>query len=157
MWFLALETHAVTWLAGAGEDLLALQGLHQVQQAVLERKYFFQRNDKHFKSGEYIDQHESIYYCPSDGWWQHKIYERQDEAPKNWHSIIHEGILKTYDLDSSVTSTEVLNDYIYHHPEKIVTMHHKKWKNWLLLFSVIFITVKQKSLENHQMTELILF
>lgn len=67
MWFLALETHAVTWLAGAGEDLLALQGLHQVQQAVLE------------------------------------------------------------------------------------------WKNWLLLFSVIFITVKQKSLENHQMAELILF
>ena len=94
--------------------------------SVLERKYFFQRNDKHFKSGEYIDQHESIYYCPNDGWWQHKIYERQDEAPKNWYSIIHEGILKTYDLDSSATPTEVLNDYIYHHPEKIVTMHHKK-------------------------------
>jgi len=92
----------------------------------LKKYYFFQRADKHFKSGEYIEQDESIYYCPKDGWWQHKIYERQDVSPKNWYSIIHEGVLKTYDLSSSSAPIAVLNDYIYHHPEKVVDMHHKK-------------------------------
>jgi hypothetical protein len=94
--------------------------------AGLSQKHYFQRYDKHFSSGECIEQIETIYYCQNDGWWQHKIYERQDVSPKNWYSTIHEGILKTYDDTSSIVPIQVLNDYIFINPDKITNIHDKK-------------------------------
>lgn len=93
---------------------------------LLSEKHYFQRYDTHLASGECIEQIETIYYCQNDGWWQHKIYERQDVYPKNWYSIIHEGILKTYDDTSSNIPMRVLNDYIFKNPDRITNIHDKK-------------------------------
>lgn len=94
--------------------------------AVLSKKHSLHRFDTHFRTGECIEQDETIYYCQNDGWWQHKIYERQDCSPKNWYSVIHEGILKTYDDSSANIPIHVLNDYIFKDPDKIINIHDKK-------------------------------
>lgn len=95
----------------------------------LQRPYCYTRHDRHTISRQYIDQIETIYYCPNDGWWQHKIFEEQSVQPKNWYSIIHEGILKSYNLTSLTVPIAVLNDYIYKNPEKIVNIHHRKMED----------------------------
>lgn len=93
---------------------------------VLSNKFSFGRHDTNVANGQEIEQTETIYYCPNDGWWQHKIYERQDVEPKNWYSIIHEGILRTYDDSSSHIPIQVLNDYIFTHPDRITNINDKK-------------------------------
>ncbi|MGF7018866.1 restriction system protein [Lachnospiraceae bacterium PF1-21] len=92
----------------------------------LKQEYFMVRNDKGLSGRGEIVQYETIYYCENDGWWQHKVNEESTSNPKAWYSIIHEGILKKYREDSKTIPIDVLSDYIYKNPEKIVDIHERK-------------------------------
>lgn len=94
--------------------------------SVLVQKFYYQRYDTNIISKQCVDQWETIYYCENDGWWQHKINERQDADPKAWYSVIHEGILTKYNDNSLDVPIDVLNDYIHKYPDKITNIHDKK-------------------------------
>ena len=92
----------------------------------LTQEFYFQRYDNNFKNNHCIDQCETIYYCENDGWWQHKINERQDIDPKAWYAVIHEGVLAQYSESGSDVPINTLQDYIRKHPKKIANINDKK-------------------------------
>lgn len=92
----------------------------------LGQKYYVARNDIGLSGRQEVIQWETIYYCENDGWWQHKISEESFANPKAWYSVIHEGILTEYPENSLDVPIEVLNDYLYKHPDQITHIHDKK-------------------------------
>lgn len=72
---------------------------------------------------------ESVWSCPTCGWWEHEFYRETDapqESLKIWEVEVNSAILRKYEVGDKSVPIEVLKDYIVENPDKIFSIHDKK-------------------------------